>query len=107
MEEHVDDGIKKTAKAEGAVAPVKAKKAVKATRPKKTAKIKEAKPRREPIVDACVFAFRLSAIDRDLIHRAAGSGKATRFVRGAALAAANGDTKAFEELIGQAKANLK
>jgi len=98
------DGSTKATKAEGAAAPVK-KKATKAARPKKTAK--EPKAKREPIQDACVFAFRLSTTDRDLIHRAAGSGKATRFVRGAALAAANGDTKAFEELIGQAKANLK
>ena len=103
----MDDGSKKTTKAEGATAPVKAKKAPKAARPKKTAKVKEAKPKREPIQDACVFAFRLSTADRDLIHRAAGSGKATRFVRGAALAAANGDTKAFDDLVGQAKANLK
>ena len=100
----MDDGSKKATKAEGAAAPVKAK-AAKAARPKKTAK--EPKPKREPIVDACVFAFRLSTTDRDLIHRAAGSGKATRFVRGAALAAANGDTKAFDDLVGQAKANLK
>jgi len=99
----MDDGTKKV-KAETAEAPAK-KKAAKAVRPKKTAK--EPKAKREPIQDACVFAFRLSTADRDLIHRAAGSGKATRFVRGAALAAANGDTKAFEDLIGQAKANLK
>jgi len=101
----MDDGSKNTAKAEGPAAPVKAKRTAKAARPKKTPK--EPKAKREPIQDACVFAFRLSTADRDLIHRAAGSGKATRFVRGAALAAANGDTKAFEDLIGQAKANLK
>ena len=53
-----------------------------------------------------VFAFRLSESDRTRIHEAAGSGKATRFVRTAALAAANGDTKAFEELVSQANANL-
>ena len=99
----MDDGSKKTK----AGAPAAKKKATKQARPKKEAKAKEAKPKREPIVDACVFAFRLSTADRDLIHRAAGSGKATRFVRGAALAAANGDMKAFEELIGQAQANLK
>jgi len=101
------DGSKK-AKAEASEAPAK-KKATKQMRPNKEKPVKanEAKPKREPIVDACVFAFRLSTADRDLIHRAAGSGKATRYVRGAALAVANGDTKAFEELIGQAKANLK
>jgi len=102
------DGSKKTkAEASTKEAPAKTKKAAKQIRAKKEAKAKEPKPKREPIQDACVFAFRLAIGDRDLIHRAAGSGKATRFVRGAALAAANGDTKAFEELIGQAKANLK
>ncbi len=54
-----------------------------------------------------VFAFRLSKTERDRIHAAAGSGKATQFVRAAALAAANDDNKAFEQLVGQAKANLK
>ena len=54
-----------------------------------------------------VFAFRLPATDRDLIHRAAGPAKATKFVHAAALAAANGDTGAFEGLTSQAKANLK
>ena len=105
----MDDGSKKT-KAEATAKEAPAKKgAAKQARAKKEtkAKVKESRAKREPIVDACVFAFRLSTTDRDLIHRAAGSGKATRFVRGAALAAANGDTKAFEELIGQAKVNLK
>jgi len=48
---------------------------------------KEPKPKKEkaPLV---VFAFRLSEADRDLIHNAAGPGKATKFVLGAALAAA-------------------
>ena len=105
----MDDGSKKTTKAEASTkeAPAKKKATKQARGAKKETKAKETKPKREPIVDACVFAFRLSTADRELIHRAAGSGKATRFVRGAALAAANGDTKAFEELFGQAKANLK
>ncbi len=83
----------------------------KAAAPKKTkAKAaKESKPRkektpREPLV---VFAFRLAAAERDLIHKAAGPGKATRLVKGATLAAATGNTKAFEELTTQAKTNLK
>ena len=68
------------------------------------AKPKKEKARKEPQV---VLAFRLSEADRDLIHQAAGRGKATRFVLGAALAAATGSTKAFEELTAQAKTNRK
>ena len=61
---------------------------------------KEMKPKKEAAtVPMVVFAFRLSEADRTRIHEAAGSGKATRFVRTAALAAANADTKAFEELV--------
>ena len=51
----------------------------------KDPKPKKEKAPKEPLV---VFAFRLSEADRDLIHKAAGPGKATRFVLGAALAAA-------------------
>jgi hypothetical protein len=41
--------------------------------------------------DLVVFAFRLSRAERDLIHEAAGSAKASRFVRTLAVAAARGD----------------
>jgi hypothetical protein len=67
---------------------------------------KEARPKKEKAPHV-VFAFRLSEADRTLIHKAAGPAQATRFVRGAALAAATGDTRAFEELTAQAKANRK
>ncbi len=70
----------------------------------KAPKPKQEKAPKEPL---CVFAFRLSEADRDLIHKAAGPAKATKFVRAAALAAAAGDAKAFEELTTQAKVNLK
>ena len=49
----------------------------------------------------------LLADSHDLIHKAAGPAKATRFVLSAALAAASGDSKAFEELAAQAKTNRK
>ncbi len=65
------------------------------------------KRKAEPKKDVVVFAFRLPAADRDAIHKAAGPGKATRFVHAAALAAASGDTKAFEGLVAQARTNLK
>ncbi len=69
-------------------------------------KTKEKEPKKEKAPQV-VFAFRLSEADRTLIHKAAGPAKATRFVLGAALAAATGNTKAFGELTAQAKINLK
>jgi hypothetical protein len=71
---------------------------------KKPAKAAKPKAAKEPLV---VFAFRLSEADRDLIHKAAGPAKATKFVRAAALAAANQDGKAFDELVAQARSNTK
>jgi hypothetical protein len=41
--------------------------------------------------DLVVFAFRLSRAERDIIHAAAGSAKASKFVRTLAVAAARGD----------------
>ena len=57
--------------------------------------------------DQVVFAFRLTTADRTRIHKAAGAGKATRFVRTAALAVANRDHKMLDDLMAQAKTNLK
>ncbi len=70
---------------------------------------KEPKPKKEKAAkeNLVVFAMRMRAEERDLIHKAAGPAKATKFVRAAALAAANQDSKAFEELVAQAKSNLK
>jgi hypothetical protein len=78
------------------------KKPAKSTKPKaaKAPKPKKEKAPKEPLV---VFAFRLSEADRDRIHKAAGPGKATRFVLAAALAAANADSKAFNALVAQAE----
>jgi hypothetical protein len=81
----------------------KSKKATAKPKAAKETKPKKQKPPKEPQV---VFAFRLSEADRSLIHKAAGPAKATQFVRSAALAAANQDTKAFDALVEQAKANL-
>jgi hypothetical protein len=39
----------------------------------------------------CVFAFRLTAEERGLIHKAAGPAKASKFVRALAIAAARND----------------
>ena len=92
---------KATKKPEAAEAPVKSKGGKEASK----AALKPQK--REKVETPVVFAFRLSQIDRDTIHKAAGPAKATRFVRSAALAAANGDHEEFDALVTQAKSNLK
>ena len=48
-----------------------------------------------------VFAFRLTRAERDLIHAAAGSARASRFVRGLAVAAARGDVPTIEALVAE------
>jgi hypothetical protein len=50
-----------------------------------------------------VFAFRLTRAERDLIHEAAGSAKASRFVRTLALAAARGDEAALQDLLNETR----
>jgi uncharacterized protein (DUF1778 family) len=62
--------------------PKSEKKASKEPKPKRE------KPPKEPKPPQVVFAFRLAEVERDLIHKAAGPGKATRFVLEAALTAA-------------------
>ena len=76
---------------------------------KKGKAVKESKPKKEktPKEPQVVFAFRLTKAQRDLIHKAAGLAKGTKFVRAAAIAAANMDRPAFDKLLAQAKANLK
>lgn len=73
----------------------------------KTAKQPRARRTAASGEEQVVFAFRLDRADRDRIHKAAGAGGATKFVRSAVLAAAAADTKAFEDLVAQAAANLK
>ena len=66
-------------------------------------KAPEPKSVRKPATDdepLFVFAFRLTAQERELIHKAAGPGKASRFVRALAVAAASGDTDRVLELLG-------
>ena len=87
--------------------PVKASKPAKKQRPAKAAASKKEKEPREKVENPVVFAFRLSEADRTRIHSAAGPASATKFVRASALAAANGDTEAFEALCNQARTNLK
>jgi hypothetical protein len=97
------DGTEKTATSTDTKMERKGKPQKKASKKIAKATKKEKLPK-EPQV---VFAFRLTEEQRDAIHKAAGPGKATRFVRSAALAAASGDRPAFEELLAQAKTTLK
>ncbi len=53
----------------------------------------------EPTEDLVVFAFRLTPEERDAIHKAAGPGKASKFVRTLVAAAARGDIDALQRLI--------
>lgn len=53
-----------------------------------------------PTGDLVVFAFRLTPAERDLIHKAAGPAKASKYVRTLAVAAANGDEELVLKLLG-------
>lgn len=50
-----------------------------------------------------VFAFRLTRAERDEIHAATGSAKASRFIRTIALAGARGDMKAVQEAMDEVR----
>ncbi len=73
-----------------------------AAREKKQAPAKGArapKPPKTEEEDLVVFAFRLSQEERELIHKAAGPAKASRFVRALAVAAAKRDETAVRKLL--------
>jgi hypothetical protein len=52
-----------------------------------------------PREDLVVFAFRLTAQERDQIHKAAGPGKASKFVRALTTLAARGDVKTVSAMV--------
>jgi hypothetical protein len=54
-----------------------------------------------------VFAFRMLRSERDELHAATGSAKASRFVRAIVLAGARGDMKAIEEIVDEVEAGRK
>ena len=56
----------------------------------------ENKPQRDEL---CVFAFRLTPKEREDIHKAAGPGKASKFVRSLAVAAARKDEAAVKAIM--------
>jgi len=79
------------------MAKSKSTKKKKAARAKKPAvKKAEKTPQREEL---CVFAFRLTPKEREDIHKAAGPGKASRFVRSLAVAAARNDAAAVTAIM--------
>lgn len=57
-----------------------------------------------PEQDLVVFAFRLTAEERNLIHKAAGPAPASSFVRALAIAAARHDEEAIKLLVQSTKA---
>ena len=67
---------------------------------------KAPKEKREPEEDLVVFAFRLSSEERELIHRAAGPARASKFVRALAIAAACADKKAVDLLLEQVQTRV-
>ena len=101
---------KQQAADQGNETPV-AQKKTKGTKPattKATTRKPAETPRTEPTPAATttdatpelvVFAFRLSRSERDEIHAATGSAKASRFVKAIVLAGARGDMKAIGELV--------
>lgn len=67
-----------------------------------------AAPERERAGDGLVvFAFRLTKAERDEIHAAAGAAKASKFVRGIALAGARGDMKALQEAVDEIHTSVR
>jgi hypothetical protein len=78
------------------------------TKPKPTSKAGPATNREprgkeqsdEPKEDLVVFAFRLTPKERDMLHKAAGPAKASRYVRTLAVAAALGDRSKIAQLLG-------
>jgi hypothetical protein len=70
------------------------------TKPKATADT--VMPKAKAADDLVVFAFRLSADEREEIHSAAGSARASRFVRAVALAAARRDVSALQAIMSEA-----
>jgi hypothetical protein len=80
----------------GKKAAAKTPKAAKVTAVAAAIGVSEKKAARE---DLCVFAFRLTAEERDAIHKAAGPAKASKFVRTIAVAAARNDEAAVRAIM--------
>jgi hypothetical protein len=55
--------------------------------------------KKTPREELCVFAFRLTTEERDVIHKAAGPAKASKFVRTLAVAAARNDEASVKAIL--------
>lgn len=66
---------------------------------KPAAKAQEKPEKKAAREDLCVFAFRLTAEERDAIHKAAGPAMASKFARGLLVAAARNDDVALKAII--------
>ena len=60
---------------------------------------RESKENSAPKEELVVVAFRLTAEERELLHKAAGPGNASRYVRTLAVAAATGDRERVEQFV--------
>jgi len=84
----------------------KAPTAVEAESETKPPKAKERPKEKAPKEELVVFAFRLKAAERDLIHQAAGAAKASRYVRALTIAASKGDEKTVLDIVRAVKGGL-
>jgi hypothetical protein len=64
-------------------------------------------PQQDDAQEICVFAFRLLRSERDELHAATGSAKASKFVKAIVLAGARGDMKAVTQLIDEVQAGRR
>ena len=71
----------------------------KTTRSSKPTTKKAAAETKAPHEKLCVFAFRLTEAERDVIHKAAGPGKASKFARSLLVAAATKDEAAVRAIM--------
>jgi len=75
------------------------KKTAKTRKPTKAAVVAKEPKEKASREDLCVFAFRLTPEERDDIHKATGPGKASKFVRTLAVAAAKNDAAAVRAIM--------
>ena len=63
-----------------------------------------APPQQDDGQEVVVFAFRILRSERDELHAATGSAKASKFVKAIVLAGARGDMKAIQEIVDEVQA---
>lgn len=93
----------KQAATEEMPAPEATAKSTKKAPAKPKASIDTVMPKAKASDELVVFAFRLTGPEREEIHAAAGSARASRFVRAVALAAARRDVPALQAIMLEAQ----